>query len=259
MRVAIRQPVRALRKADRVADDLLVDIVSGELEVGEVLPKESELALRFGVNRSVIREAIKLLEVHRLVRPVRRRGTEVLDPVASLSPEVLRAMLVPRSGVIDVGMLENLLEIRTDFDVQMAGLAAARRTDADLSALDEAVGALGEARVDPRDYALAVNDLALAIARATQNRIFQMLVHWHVRVHRDLGDLMLVTRVASEPHLQGTQMLVSLIRTGDVDGARQLVEQFHRWATPRLLAAAALRAGATLEEALGEAGGAVRK
>lgn len=83
------------RKADRVAQDLLRRIVAGEVEVGSLLPKEAELAEAHGVNRSVIREAIKLLEVHRLVRPIRRRGTEVLDPMASMSPEVLRAMLVP--------------------------------------------------------------------------------------------------------------------------------------------------------------------
>jgi len=70
------------RKADRVAHDLLRRIVSGELPVGSLLPREDELAARYQVNRSVIREAVKLLEVHRLVRPVRRRGTEVLSPLA---------------------------------------------------------------------------------------------------------------------------------------------------------------------------------
>ena len=62
---------RTPRKADRVADDLLRRIVAGEHTVGSILPREAELAEEYEVNRSVVREAIKLLEVHRLVRPVR--------------------------------------------------------------------------------------------------------------------------------------------------------------------------------------------
>ena len=81
------------RKADLVARDLMRRIVSGEVSVGSLLPKEEELAAGYRVNRSGVREAVKLLEVHRLVRPVRRRGTEVLSPLSSLSPEVLRALL----------------------------------------------------------------------------------------------------------------------------------------------------------------------
>ena len=99
------------RKADKVADSLLRSIVSGEISIGSLLPKEAELAEHHGVNRSVIREAIKLLEVHRLVQPRRRRGTEVLDPMASLSPEVIEAMLAPEAGRLDPEVLADLLRV----------------------------------------------------------------------------------------------------------------------------------------------------
>ncbi|MCA9850550.1 MAG: FadR family transcriptional regulator, partial [Dehalococcoidia bacterium] len=109
-----------------VSRDLLEQIVRGDLAVGSLLPREAELAAAYGVNRSVVREAIKLLEVHRLVRPTRRLGTVVLDPMASLTPEVLRAMLVRRDAEgarVDVTVLAGLLEIRAGLDVQMAALA----------------------------------------------------------------------------------------------------------------------------------------
>jgi len=89
------------RKADRVADAILDRVVSGSLPAGSILPKEDLLAEEFGVNRGVVREAIKLLEVHELVRPVRRLGTLVLDPHLSTSPAVLSAMLEPKPGTID--------------------------------------------------------------------------------------------------------------------------------------------------------------
>src|SRR5687767_14173441 len=105
------------RKADVVARDLLGRIVSGKLAVGSVMPTEAELSLEYHVNRSVVREAIKQLEVHGLVRPVKRRGTLVLDPLRSPSPDVLRAMLSPRPGVVDRAALAELLEIRAQLHV----------------------------------------------------------------------------------------------------------------------------------------------
>ena len=59
------------RKADLVANELLRKIVSGAVDVGSLLPKQNELAAEYGVNQSVVPEAIKLPEVHQLVRPVR--------------------------------------------------------------------------------------------------------------------------------------------------------------------------------------------
>lgn len=235
------------RKADVVANDLLRRIVGGELPPGELLPREMELAERFEVNRSVVREAIKLLEVHRLVRPVRRRGTEVLDPVASLSPDVLRAMLTPEPGRIDRGVLSDLLEIRAHLDEQMTAAAALRRTDDDLAALDRCLEALREALPDARAYTHRIDDFALAVARATGNRIFLMLVHWQRMVVADMTDVFRATRPNTPAHLAGLALLVDLLRRREVDQVRALVRAYHEWATPRMLAAAALASGEPLD------------
>ena len=245
-------PSPVARKADVVARALLTRIVGGELAVGSLLPKEAELAEEHGVNRSVVREAIKLLEVHRLVQPRRRRGTEVLDPLASLSPEVLGAMLTPRPGMVDLEVFADLLEIRASIDVQMTELAAARRTDADLAEMERCLVRLDAAMGDARSYSHEMGRLAQALARATQNRIYLMLVLWHEQVHADLGDIMLTVRQPGRPHSQGLRHLVDLIAKRDVSGVSMMVAAFHQWATPRLLAVAALRSGLPLSEAFGD-------
>ena len=193
-----------IRKADRVAGDLLTRIVAGDLEVGELLPREAELALSFGVNRSVIREAIKLLEVHRLVRPVRRRGTEVLNPLASLSPEVIRAMLRPEPGRIDREVFADVLEIRQSLDIQMSTLAAQRHTPADDAAIAAVVDKIRGALNDPPHWDELGAELVLTIARAAHNRIFEMLVHWNNQVVLDLQDIFRSVRPPGQPHLQGS-------------------------------------------------------
>lgn len=225
------------RKADQIAAELMRRIVTGELTPGAILPREERLAEEFDVTRGVVREAMRGLEVHRLVRPAKRRGTEVLDPIASFTPAVLRAMLVPAGKGVDPRMLADVLELRAHLDTLMNALAAERRTDADLAALDAVVLRLEEAFHEPRRYVRAMDDLGLAIARATGNRLFEMLAHWHMQVAEDLDDLIFLVRFPTEPQLAGIRHLVEAIRGRDVETARALTSSFHEWANRRLLEA----------------------
>lgn len=244
---------RAERKADRVADDLLRRIVAGDLQVGGLLPKEDALASHYDVNRSVVREAVKLLEVHRLVRPVRRRGTEVLDPTASMSPEVLLAMLSPRGARVDRAVLADLLEVRAVLDEELSALAAERRTDEDLARLEALLAELRRAIHDRARYERGLAAFDQALARASHNRIYEMLVWWHQTIAAELVEIFRVARPSLESHLEGLGQLVALIGEQRVDEVRARVVAFHEWATPRMLASAALSAGeplATLTEEL---------
>jgi DNA-binding FadR family transcriptional regulator len=234
------------RKADVVARALMGRIVSGRYAVGSVLPREEDLVTEHGASRGVVREAIKLLEVHRLVRPVRRRGTEVLDPMRSLSPEVVRAMLAPQGGTVDRAMLAGLLEVRALLDVEISSLAATRRTDEDLRALDAILRESAPLLADPDAYVLVASRMGRTLARAAKNRLFEMLSAWNEIVARDLEPLFAATRPAPAPHHQALVLLVELVRRKDAAGVRELVTAFHAWATPRLLQAADLsRSGDT--------------
>ncbi len=229
------------RKADVVARALMGRIVSGSFPVGSVLPREEDLVVEHGASRGVVREAIKLLEVHRLVRPVRRRGTEVLDPMRSLSPEVVRAMLAPQPGRVDRAMLAGLLEVRALLDVEISSLAAARRTDDDLRALDAIVRESAPLLADPAAYLVVSSRMGRTLARAAKNPLFEMLSAWNEIVARDLEPLFAATRPAPPPHHQALVLLVELVRRRDESGVRELVSAFHAWATPRLLQAADLQ------------------
>jgi GntR family transcriptional regulator len=55
------------------------EILDGEYSVGDFLPPEPELEIRFGVSRTTIRRAVDLLNRDGLVRAMQGRGTEVLD------------------------------------------------------------------------------------------------------------------------------------------------------------------------------------
>ncbi len=232
------------RKADIVARDLIAQIASGAIPVGSLLPKEAELAARYEVNRGVIREAVKLLEVHRLAKPVRRRGTVVLEPLHSMSPEVLVAMLVPRPGHVDRRVLSAFLEVRALLDVEMTVLAAERRTQADLKAMRAELAGLAAVTIDPRAYAAAVTRLPLLVAHATKNPVFEMLAAFNGRVIGELDAIAIATRPPSREHVEGLGVLIDVIESKDQDAARKMVTAFHTWSIPKILASAALASAA---------------
>ncbi|MBK6519151.1 MAG: FadR family transcriptional regulator [Polyangiaceae bacterium] len=240
------------RKADQVARDLLRKVTSREIAPGDILPKEEALATQYGVNRGVVREAIKLLEVHRLVRPVRRRGTVVLEPLHSMSPEVLVAMLLPRPGHVDLSTLGAFLEVRGTLDVEMTALAAERRTAADLKAMRAAIDRLGALLDDGPAYSREVQKLPLLVARATRNPMYEMLAAFNARVVSELEASLVATRPASREQREGLSILVDVIERRDVEGARRAVATFHAWSRPRILASAALASGAPLSSILKE-------
>lgn len=231
-------PKAPTRKADEVSRELLARIVGGEIAPQSLLPKEEELEAEFGVARSVIREAVKILEVHKLVRPVRRRGTVVLDPRASLSPDVVSAFLSPRAANVSRDFLSGLLEVRKLLDVEMSGLAAARRQPHDVIAMRAAAAEYVRVAGIPDEIEDAILRFGLAVAHATQNPIYVMFVHWNSSAVRVLAPLFASVRASAGAHAEGVELVINAIELGDVEAARAMTALYHDWAGPKILEAA---------------------
>jgi len=71
--------VQSVRLADQVVESLKQEIIEGRLNSGAKLPTERELSERFGVSRTVIREATKSLEQSGLIIVQPGRGTSVVN------------------------------------------------------------------------------------------------------------------------------------------------------------------------------------
>ncbi|WP_460796241.1 FadR/GntR family transcriptional regulator [Microbacterium sp. GXF0217] len=120
-------------------------IVSGELAPGDRLPPEKELAERLGLSRSSMREAVKALEVIRVLDVRRGDGTYV----TSLEPHLL---LEAVAFVVDMHDDDSLLEIfavRRMLESQATGLAATLADDEQMQTLrDELDGIDAHVSVD---------------------------------------------------------------------------------------------------------------
>jgi GntR family transcriptional regulator, transcriptional repressor for pyruvate dehydrogenase complex len=129
--------VEKIRPAYRqVADQLRTNIVTGVLLPGQRLPIEPELAKVFGVSRSTIREALGNLTSSGLV--VTRRGVNGGTWVAVPSTDQIKGYLTDSIGMMmhaETLSDEGILEARLLLEVPVAGLAAQRRSDDQLSRL----------------------------------------------------------------------------------------------------------------------------
>jgi GntR family transcriptional regulator, transcriptional repressor for pyruvate dehydrogenase complex len=95
-------PLRINNLADTIFDDLRAKILRGQLQPGEKLTGERELAAEYGTNRNTLREAVRKLEQSRMVtvrhgrgvivRDYRKTGTlELLSPYLNSSPSAAEA------------------------------------------------------------------------------------------------------------------------------------------------------------------------
>ena len=134
-------PVVRVRKAyEQVYDQLRDLIIRGELPRGERLPGEIVLARQFGVSRGTVREALRALEAHNLIRTAKGAsgGSFVTLPTVDHVSEFLEANISLLSEANDV-TLEEFLETRRLLEVFAARQCALRRDDDDLARLRETI------------------------------------------------------------------------------------------------------------------------
>ncbi|MFI6457741.1 FadR/GntR family transcriptional regulator [Streptosporangium amethystogenes] len=134
-------PVSRLRPAyQQVADQLRELILNGSLASGHRLPPEADLGGNFGVSRSTVREALRVLASQGLVRTV--RGTTGGTFIAHVEPDQVSDYLETSIGLMsgsDTLTLADILEAREMLEVRAAGLAARRREPRHVDALRAAM------------------------------------------------------------------------------------------------------------------------
>jgi len=155
---------------------LIAEIADGEVAPGEMLPREVDLAERFGISRGVVRETIRGLEERRLVTVKHGRGATVTPRRAwdVFDPEVLGALLTSSGGeqfAAEARECQRLLEL------EAAALAADRATNEDLEAITRALDAMrAVAKRASRDpvaataFREAETEFHRAVVRAAGNR-----------------------------------------------------------------------------------------
>jgi DNA-binding FadR family transcriptional regulator len=210
--------LRASPLVEQATAHLREQITSGRWPVGTKLPAETALATTLGVGRSTVREALRALSGAGLVRT--RQGAGVF--VIADRPEEDWPARLRRAALTDV------YEVRSMLAVQAARLAAARRTPADLAALDTALAA--RTAVAPTGGPEFIDaDLALhatVVAAAHNPVLTDLFAELAPRLRAGLLDLIGLMDVRAHDADHGAaahRALVAAVRDGDADTAGELL------------------------------------
>ncbi|GAB4587750.1 FadR/GntR family transcriptional regulator [Nocardia sp. IFM 10818] len=110
---------------DTVFDQLVGEVLDGELEPGAALPAERQLAEALGVSRPTVREALQRLAHSGLVEVRQGGATTVRDFRRYAGLDLLPRLLI-RKGRLDPAVIRSVLETRRAMGSEIAALAAAR-------------------------------------------------------------------------------------------------------------------------------------
>lgn len=214
------EPVRKTRIYEEVAAQIHRLITEGRLRPGDHLPPERELAERFGVSRTSVRDAIRVLELMGLLEPRQGEGTVVRD----LSPDSLvnpLASLLVRSRT----MLADLWDVRKMIEPAVAARAAVQASADDLVALEQ-IFLRQQDKVRQGQMAIDEDsEFHYAIATAANNRVVLRVLDVLMDLLRESRERSLQVTGRLQRSLQGHRRILDAIRRRDAAAAEVAMHQ----------------------------------
>lgn len=212
-------------------------IIQGELKPGDMLPAERIMAEQFGVSRTVIREATKALELRGLVEVQHGRGVMVVKPSAdSVADNMVRFLRIEESPIWALHELRSILE------VGMAGLAAERRTDEDLHALNQIFDRMAESLDMPTDYVEHDFEFHRVLAKAAHNPLVPLVLEPYVTLMREARRLGATAPNASRRSIEFHRPILDAVTDGNATAARQAMREHFDYVAEFITEAEAQRA-----------------
>jgi len=222
-------PIKRESVATQVARRLVEYIISGEIEPGGRMPSERQLAEAFGVGRSAMREALKSLSMIGLIDVRQGDGTYLKRADAALLPQIIEwGLLIGEQRTLD------LVEARQCIEIDIAGLAAIRRTDADLADMERFIQRMERSSNDEDAFVDADVAFHLKLAEAARNSVLRdihssiqaLLRAWIGRVIHAADS----TLPSFEEHIP----IFEAIRDQDLEAAKRAMERHMTSAAKRL-------------------------
>jgi GntR family transcriptional repressor for pyruvate dehydrogenase complex len=209
---------RAPSLGQHVTQQIESAIIEGSLRPGDKLPTEREMGEKFGVSRTVIREAVRGLVARNLVTVQPGAGTIVVEPSSQSMSESLAFILAVGRKRLD---FRELMEVRRFLEIETCGLAAERRTDEELVALAEILQRMTDNLNNAQQF--VIDDIAFheALARCTHNRLFMVLFNTIMDIMRDLSRTLGRQPSIRERALKHHRAIYDQITAGNRAGARE--------------------------------------
>ncbi|OPY60754.1 MAG: putative L-lactate dehydrogenase operon regulatory protein [Syntrophorhabdaceae bacterium PtaU1.Bin034] len=207
------------RYSDQVVEMIKAEVASVKYTIGDKLPTEKELTEQLNVSRTVVREAIRMLEEAGFVETKRGPKGGVF---------VTRAFHKPVSNslkaLVDHGELtvDDLFDVRLLIEPYIAAQAAVRAKPKDLEALQSLID---ESLLHQDDTSLLKQNninFHLALAKAAQNPVLSIIMESVIELVQQLSQDFSESSY-SKAHLEIHRQILSLIEQRNADEASKLI------------------------------------
>ena len=231
------QPVVRRSVPDEVFDQVLAEVVDGEIPVGDPLPSERRLAEVLGVSRPAVREALQRMAQTGLVQ-VRHGGATTVRNYRKYAGLDLLPHLLVRHGDLDPSVARSILEARLAVGPSVAALAATRGGPALAATLTEVTDRLG-ATDDDVERQLHALEFWDQVVDAADSLVFRLMFN-SLRAAYDPALEALAPVMAEEVgQTDAYRLLTAAIAAGDPEVARAAADRVLRPATQNLIDALA--------------------
>jgi GntR family transcriptional repressor for pyruvate dehydrogenase complex len=227
--------VRQSRLSVQVAEQIQKLVLQNKLQVGHRLPSERELTENFRVSRTVIREAIRILEAKGLLESQGGNGTFVRGVQSN---DVANSLGMYFSTGKETITHAELMEVRNIFEIEIARLATERITPEGIQKLERLLEGMRNTAEHADEFAKFDLEFHLELARATNNRLMEVLLDPLIDGLYEERRLASMLPGIAEEAIGLHAAILEKIRSGDANGAamnmQEHLEQANRVITKAL-------------------------
>ena len=214
-------PIRTSRASEDIVHQIKSLVFAGDLAPGDHLPSEMDLTEKFGVSRTTVRDALRVLESQGFIdiKVGAGGGAFVAKPSSELVSDSLSNMLRMQKTSI-----KELVEARIVVETAIVALAAKRATAADFKNIEQAItnARAGQLANDPHFTPHSV-EFHVALAQAAKNLVLLFTVNSFRALFYDVLDKLLPAPDMQQRAIDDHQKILDAIKARDADKAQQIM------------------------------------
>jgi len=217
-------PDRNFNLSQRMVQELGKNIVCGEYNKKIDIPTEADLCEKFGVSRSAVREAVKMLSAKGLINSTPRKGITILPESQwnIFDPDLLKWMLESKPSM---NLLKEFLQMRIAIEPEAAALAARLGDNEKINAIEKTLQRMQTAEPNSSEDLDADIAFHISILYASNNRFYIRL--------RDFIQTALRVSISHTSSIKGDHQSIiddhtkvfNAIKSGNAERAKQSMTQ----------------------------------
>jgi DNA-binding FadR family transcriptional regulator len=204
-----------------VADEIERDVIRRGWPVGSLYATQPELEERFGVSRTVLREATRLLEQHKVVVPRQGRGGGLVIAAPDHEAVTRSVSLLLNYQKLSV---DELRDVRMPLEITAARLAAEKVDDAAAQRITQVIAA---ETADPVGVgtALGAPNLHVVLAELSGNRALALFCRVLTEVGRQGAEAAMADRAAGVRLMKQHAAVADAVIAGDGESAAERMRE----------------------------------